>query len=190
LQSDKFKKGINIICVANLRPQKNHGNLLRAFKIVAAQKSGVFLHLLGVDPGNEYSKSLMDLMKEAPTRELIHYWGPKLNVNEWLNGAQIGVLSSDSEGLPMALLEYGAARLAVVTTAVGQIREVLKEGANGILVPANDEVALAGGLLELINNESLRAHFADALFREVHEKYSTDVINEIITIYNKVLNLN
>ena len=80
-----------------------------------------------------------------------------------LQQADLGVLSSKSEGLPLALIEYGIAGLPVVCTDVGECRTVL----NGLgkLVPSGDSIALAQSLSMLL--ESNRE--AKALGQKFHD---------------------
>ncbi|MGP8253010.1 MAG: glycosyltransferase family 4 protein, partial [Terracidiphilus sp.] len=79
----------------------------------------------------------------------VSYLGPQQRVAPILRGCDIGVLSSLSEGLPLSLLEYGAAGLASVATEVGQCGEVLDGGKTGILVPAGSPSRLSEALLRL-----------------------------------------
>src|SRR5690606_31080161 len=119
-KEDDFK----IICVANLRPQKDHLNLITAFQMLAPELN-VSLHLIGEDPGTEYSASVHTAIENSPVNNKIFFYGSQAEIIYLLKQADLGVLSSRSEGLPLALLEYGIAGLPVVCTAVGQCREVV-----------------------------------------------------------------
>ena len=67
----------------------------------------------------------------------------------------IGVLCSESEGFPQAILEYMAVGLPVVASAVGGISELVVEGETGFLVSPNDPIAFATDLRFLIENPEL-----------------------------------
>ncbi len=62
------------------------------------------------------------------------------------------MLSSKSEGLPFALLEYGLAKLAVIATKVGECESVIRIQENGILINPNDEITFEVPLYILIEN--------------------------------------
>src|SRR5690606_14684968 len=106
------KDDFKIICVANLRPQKDHLNLLKAFEMLEPDLK-VSLHLIGEDPGTEYSTSLRKSIENSPVKLKIFFYGIQSDIIHLLKQADLGVLSSRSEGLPLALLEYGMAGLPV-----------------------------------------------------------------------------
>ena len=78
--------------------------------------------------------------------------GVRNDVHDILRGCDIGILSSTSEGLPVALIEYGMVGLAAVATDVGQCAEVLDGGAAGVIVPPKDAGALARAVISLLAN--------------------------------------
>jgi glycosyltransferase involved in cell wall biosynthesis len=90
-------------------------------------------------------------------------------VNDWLGQSErdaalstsdVYVLPSLNEGLPMGMLEAMSWGLAVVTTPVGGIPEVVIDGLNGLLVPPKDEDALTAAMTRLIEDASLRERLA------------------------------
>lgn len=80
----------------------------------------------------------------------VHLVGGRTDVHPYLASAQLFVLPSRTENLPMALLEAMAHGLPCVATAVGGVAEVIEPGRTGILVPPEDPVALADAILELL----------------------------------------
>ncbi len=76
--------------------------------------------------------------------------------------AHVFVLPSYAEGLPMAMLEAMAAGLPLITTPVGGIPEVVRDGEHGILIDPGDVEALAGSILALLRDEGLRARMGAA----------------------------
>src|SRR5690606_41683324 len=103
-----------------------------------------------------------------------------------LSQCEIGVLSSKSEGLPLALLEYGLANLAVVATKVGECENVISHDENGFLVPPNNSKELANALLLYIKNHELRTAFAEKFNKHVEVHYSEKAqIQSILKIYKQ-----
>ena len=76
------------------------------------------------------------------------------NVNYYLSNADIFVLSSDYEGLPLSILEAMASGLPIISTNVGGVADIVTN--NGILVSAKDKVGLVKAMKELASNHKLR----------------------------------
>ncbi|MCF4102137.1 glycosyltransferase [Gillisia sp. M10.2A] len=170
-----------IICVANLRPQKDHLNLIKAFEGLRSDRS-ISLHLIGTDFNNEYSKRLKSYIATSPCRKNIYVYGAQQNVSSLLQQAELGVLSSRSEGLPLALLEYGMAGLPAVVTDVGENKYVLKN--MGRLVPPANTNALISAIEYYMLNEDIRTSDARNFKKHVTENYASDVvISEVIENY-------
>jgi glycosyltransferase involved in cell wall biosynthesis len=87
---------------------------------------------------------------------------PRHEVLAHLAGARAAVLSSAWENLPHAAVEALAVGTPVVSTAVGGVPEVVRDGENGLLVPPNDPAALAGALRSILDDDALRARLAAA----------------------------
>ena len=99
-----------------------------------------------------------------------------------LQQAQIGVFSSVSEGLPMALLEYAAAGLPIVATDVGACREVVAN--HGMVVPSKDPEELYRALSKTIADYDSAIAKAEKLKAQVQEQYSEPaVIPRLIEFY-------
>jgi glycosyltransferase involved in cell wall biosynthesis len=91
----------------------------------------------------------------------ISFPGFQKNPYPFLFNADIFVLSSRYEGLPMAILEAMACGLPVVAAdCKSGPREILQNGKCGLLVPVEDEAALAEGILKLLRDHALREKFA------------------------------
>jgi glycosyltransferase involved in cell wall biosynthesis len=105
---------------------------------------------------------------EALARELgvdgcttIHGWVGPEERDALLRDSDVFVLPSKHEGLPAALLEAMSFGLAVVTTPVGGIPEVVESEVNGLLVAPGDDGALAMALQRLVDDEALRKQLAE-----------------------------
>jgi glycosyltransferase involved in cell wall biosynthesis len=180
--------GRRIVCVANLRPQKDHFNLIRAMKIVQARVPDVQLLLVGTPVDLSYAKSLAHEVEQSGLGPTVSFLGSQTDIFAHLIRSDIGVLSSASEGLPLSLLEYGWAALPVVSTRVGQCAEVLDNGKAGILVNPGDSEALAQALLDLLENDGKRRDLGGRLLEFVRATYSRDsVINALCGIYGTIL---
>ncbi|MFD0977960.1 glycosyltransferase [Salinimicrobium gaetbulicola] len=165
---------LKIICVANFRPQKDHLTLLKAFqRLLLSTKEKVSLHLIGKDNQDEYSEKVQQFIREHALKD-VHIYGEQESIGFLLDQADIAVLSSSSEGLPVALLEYGRAGLPVVCTNVGQCEEVI--GGFGKLVEPEEPNALMKALLQYVNNEQQRSQDARNFQQKVLSEYSEELI--------------
>lgn len=90
--------------------------------------------------------------------------------------AQIFVLPSYDEGLPMAMLEAMAQAKPIVVTPVGGIPEAVQHERHGLLVPAGDAHALAVALEHLLESPDLRERIGSGARERVAERFSTDVV--------------
>ncbi|WP_431158300.1 glycosyltransferase [Winogradskyella poriferorum] len=180
-------KGSNnkrILCLANLRTQKDHLNLLKAFQLVLKSHSDWTLHCVGKDFKDEYSRAIKQYVIDHKMEESVYFYGSRQDINHIMSQCEIGVLSSKSEGLPLALLEYGLAGLAVVTTDVGDSSLVIIQNKNGLSVEPNNPIKLSIALSKLIDDKLLRKKFSMELMVKVKSEYSADeVLYKLLKVY-------
>ena len=116
-----------------------------------------------------------------------NYTGSRGDIPDVLAAADVFVLSSVREGLPVALLEAMAAGTAIAATSVGGIPEVIQDGESGLLVPAEDAAALAEAVGTLLANADLRRTLGAEARRIVERDYGIGRIAERIgTIYREL----
>lgn len=107
-------------------------------------------------------------------RMRLHGWLGRAEVHQALAAADVLVLPSWAEGLPNAMIEAMAARLAIVVSAVGNIPDVVTDGREALLVPPRDPVALAGALARIIDDGALRQSIADAAFAKAESAFGVE----------------
>ena len=103
--------------------------------------------------------------------DLIEFRGSVEDTASLLASADCGVLSSNSEGLPVALLEYGMAGLPVVVTDVGQCEEVTGHGKYGHVISPGGYESMADKLREILVNRYQAFIMGSAFRKHVIEKY-------------------
>ena len=177
-------KNKRIICVAAFRPEKDHLNLLKSFKKVVKIKANWSLHLVGKDNKNEYSKKISNYIVKNNLEKNVFTYGMRSDVKHILNQSAIGVLSSVNEGLPLTLLEYGLAKLPVLTTDVGECKKVINH--DEAIVLANNSEKFANALLKIINNDDLKNEISINLYNNVVRNYSyKNFFISLIKFYQK-----
>src|SRR5579863_912095 len=126
---------------------KDQRTLLRAVRLVVDQRPEFKLDIVGDGPDRSALEALCDELK---LRSHVAFLGFRGDVHELLLQADMFVLSSVTEGLPITLLEAMAAGLPVVSTDVGGISELVVRNETGLLVPPQSPEPLAGAILELL----------------------------------------
>jgi glycosyltransferase involved in cell wall biosynthesis len=100
----------------------------------------------------------------------------------------IGVLSSDWEGLPLVVLEYMAAGLPVVATRVGGVPEAVREGVSGFLVDAGDDAAMADRIVHLLERPELRKKMGAEGRRILDARFTkAAMMQRILQVYENVM---
>ncbi|WP_066938954.1 glycosyltransferase [Microtetraspora fusca] len=147
-------------CVANFRPQKNHSMLLQAAgEVVRTRPDAVFL-LAGDGP------LLDDITREVGERGLgghVRVLGPVPDARRLVAAADLLVLSSHYEGLPVVVMEALAAGVPVVSTEVGGLPDLIISGRNGLLTEPGSPEALARAVLQAMEPRTHRDLRAGAL---------------------------
>ena len=180
--------GSRIVCVANLRPQKDHATLIAAFSQVVRDCPRAHLLLLGAFQDAETAAALRRQIRDGGLADNVSVLGPRTDVPAILAACDIGVLSSRHEGLPIALLEYGVRGLAAVATDVGDCRRVLDDGAAGIVCRAAAADEIAAGLTRLLRSPELRRAYGERLRERTERLHGPDaVIGQLHRIYDIVL---
>ncbi|MCF7568975.1 glycosyltransferase [Sabulilitoribacter arenilitoris] len=181
----KGQKGKRIVCLANLRQQKNHLMLLDAFRGVYEYDKEWTLHIVGEDKADSYSSTLKEKIGALKLHNNVFIYGSRSDVQNILSQSDMGVLSSKSEGLPLALLEYGLAKLPVVATNVGDCNKVVTKISEGVLVESGNYTAFGEAMLNYINNKDLRTSCGETLFENVTNNFSHQSIKkQLIEIYS------
>jgi glycosyltransferase involved in cell wall biosynthesis len=136
------------VIVANVRPQKDYGTLLRALAQIRDQS----WHLLAIGSLSDqvYSQKCLQLAAALGLVDRVSFLGSRLDIPALLKAADFAVLSSRSESGPLVLLEYAAAGLPFVSTRVGLIGKALAELGVPEFVPPGDVEALAAALRRLL----------------------------------------
>lgn len=163
--------------------QRDIPTLIRAFDRVADQIPEAELALVG--DGDLYHSAAAQV---AQARNSQHIQMPRQQKPEpWLHWADCFVLPSKYEGLSNALLEAMAYGLSCIANDIPPNREVLNDGAVGILVPVGDEDCLYEEMLRLATASGCSAALGGKAFSRVKERYSIEsVADQYIDLYKQL----
>ena len=148
------------------------------------QEESTYLIIVGEGPER---KSLEDLARELGIRPYLRFTGFRTDVARLLSVVDTFVFPSESEGSPIVVLEVMAAGKAIVASNIPAIREIVRNGEEGILVDPRNTMDLKRAILLLYNDPDLRAR----LGRKAHERaelYDIDrVYGQIVKLYEKLI---
>lgn len=174
------EKEMLVTSAGRLDKNKNHAFLIRAFGsfLDMLPDCTARLQILGEGPERE---RLEKLIAELGLEDRVFLPGFSHNPYPELVKSDLFVMTSESEGLSIALLEAMYLGNAPISTfAGGGAKEIIENGVNGFLIPNGDESGLASLLLKLYLNPDLRRKTAASASKSVAEKYATQhVIDEI-----------
>ena len=135
--------------VARLSPEKNHVLLLSAFAEVVKQMPQAKLVIVGEGPEQA---AIIEAIERLGLGGRVNMLGVRRDVSQILSACDAFVLSSNREGLPIAVLEAMAASKPIVATDVGDLNLLVKNDQTGRLVPPGDATQLAEGLCEVLGD--------------------------------------
>ncbi|MBN2183998.1 MAG: glycosyltransferase [Candidatus Krumholzibacteriota bacterium] len=170
--------------VAAMAGHKDYPNLLRAARIVIDSRKSVTFVAVGA--GSDI-KEMKRLHGELGLGSRFIFAGYQEKVGPFLKLFDIFVLASKTEGLGTSLLDAQSIGLPIVATRTGGIPEIVNDGDTGILVPPRDHVALAEGILALIDNESRRRKLGLNGLRSVREFDIAKTVEQNISLYKELL---
>lgn len=165
------KREILILSVGNLYPVKGHEVLLRALGRLHNRRPGLDWRLAIAGRGRK-RESLEALARERGIGSLVHFLGHRDDVPDLLSAADVFVMPSFSEGLPLALLEAMFAGKAIAASSVGGIPEAVQGERDALLVPPGDDQALASAMERLLTDPWLRSRLGVRAKRRAAGRFS------------------
>jgi glycosyltransferase involved in cell wall biosynthesis len=171
--------------VAVFTAKKKLDEWLRVASEVHEKNPEVHFLIVGDGP----LRSELDTLKlDLGLRQVVHFVGLQEDVRSFLTAMDVYLMSSQYEGLPIALLEAMAMELPVVATAVGGVPEVVKEGKTGFLVPAGRPGELAAAAKKLLEDPDMGQAMGRAGRTMVKEKFSMErMVRQTEEVYLEVL---
>ncbi len=160
-----------ILCLANLKPPKNHHLLVNAFLEFTKLKPSYKLKLVGATDNSSYLSEIKEIIRRGGMEDSVLIEGTQLNLTPYLEEAQFAVLSSDVEGLPVSLLELGLGKVPIITTAVGQCNTLLNQGKFGYLAQKGNKTELLEAMVHVAENISEANQKAELFASHVSAKF-------------------
>ena len=186
LQQDKDtafdKETLTVLNIGRIGQQKNQKLLLQA----AAQISREFL-LIIVGTG-ALKNALQQYAKQLKIEHKVSFVENTQDIEPWFRQANIFVLSSNYEGLPLTVLEAMSMGLPVVATDVGGVSEAITHNKNGFLITRGDSKDLANKITQLIDSAELRKQFGLEGRKKYVKCFKLDqMCEDTYSIYERIL---
>lgn len=173
-----------VVMVSSLiPPHKDPETFLVA--LAAAREAGAPFQALLVGDGPLAGKAER-LRRELGLEEVVRLTGFRRDAVELLAAADVAVLSSRDEGLGTTLLDAMAAGVPVVATAAGGVREIVRDGLDGVLVPVGDGRALGAAVARVLRDPGLRAVLAAAGRRRVQQFSMDRTVEGTLEVYRSL----
>jgi len=179
------ENGTVVAGVGRLNPQKNFSLFVRvAAEVLKRHPQAVFV-LAGDGPEEEL---LRKLAQESRLAERLHFCGYVPDARQVYLSADVVLMPSLFEGLPMSLLEAMAMRVPVVASALDGIAEVVDDGRDGFLVPSGDAKLFCERVCQLIENPSLARELGAAASEKIARRFSAErMCCEVERVYDRFL---
>jgi glycosyltransferase involved in cell wall biosynthesis len=182
IKSDTINAECNIICVARFDVPKDHRTLLLALKQI--NHIPWRLRLVGSGPLLAETKQLAGQLGMS---EKVEFLGERSDVAELLTQADLFVLLSHWESLPISIIEAMRAGLPVIASNVGGITELVDDGISGRVVSAGNISEAADALCSLISNSSLRQSMSTASQQKFLQQFTADLmLSKTLGCYQQV----
>lgn len=153
------KNDFVFLTIGRLVPVKNITLQLKAFQNILAQYPDTQLWVVGDGPERG---ALEATARELGIADRVRFWGWHPDPSLFYAHADSFLLSSDSEGWGLVVVEAAAHRLPILMTDVGCAREFIHDGQNGLVVPVGDQQGFEAGMLRLRAQAPLRESLGQA----------------------------
>jgi glycosyltransferase involved in cell wall biosynthesis len=183
LRADPSRTPVRLVMVARFGPQKDHRTLLRA--LAGLQHLSWELDLVGDGP----LMGQMELLAASlGIGGRVRFLGQRLDVDELLASAQVSLLVTNWEGLPLSILEAMRAGLPVVASAVAGIGEAVSDGETGYLVPRGDAALVRDRVERLLTDPGLRLRLGGGGRTRYEQHFTLEhFVARTLAVYEDVL---
>lgn len=160
---------VRIGCLGNVRKPKNYPLAMETLKLLLEKGVNAQLHIAG-DDTNDLAKSCKKMAEELGIAQSICWHGFITDAPEYLKNIDVFMLSSSSEGHPLALTQAMAVGLPIVTTSCG-VEHIIENHVSGLMVENQSAVKLADAIALLTKDEPLRVALGKTARCEVEQKW-------------------
>jgi glycosyltransferase involved in cell wall biosynthesis len=173
-----------LVSAGRLVPVKGHEHIIDAMALLSSRRPTLHLAIAG---SGELAEALGKRARDHGLAERVHLLGLRSGIAAILAAADVFVLPSLSEGLPLALLEAMFAGRPIVASDVGDVGIALGHGAAGVLVEPGNPAALAGALDHLLSDANRARELGEAAVRRAVAQYEvSQMVGRYLAVYEDV----
>ncbi len=176
----KHSNGADLVCVGRLAEQKGQSTLIRA---LSELKDGGSVYSLNLVGDGEEREALEQLCRQLGVKDQVNFlgWRSQEEVRELINTANVFVLPSYAEGLPVVLMEAVALSKPCISTFIAGIPELIENGRSGWLTYAGDHLQLSEAIQSAMNtNPRDQRSITDAAMKKLRENHDIEEQAEIL----------
>ena len=173
-----------IINVASFSKWKNQILLVEALNIALLENPN--LKLIFAGDGKE-RVNVEAKARKYNISEKIVFVGATSEVYKWLSLANVFILCSTFEGIPLSIIEAMSSGLPIIATDVGGIPDITENNESGLLVPPNDAKALALAILKMANDKDMQYRISKNNIEKSKKFDISNITDEYINLYKKKL---
>jgi len=156
-------RDFDLVLVGRLAPIKRIDVMLEGVALARRVIPGIRVAIVG---DGELRDELEQQAQRLGLSNAVEFAGLQRNVTEWVCRSKVFVLTSDSEGLALSLMEAMTCGLPAIVSNVGDLGDLVKDGQNGFLIPRRDPAALADKLTLLLGDDAMRERMGQAARRD------------------------
>lgn len=189
---DKYNLGedeVALAIVGRLAPIKDHGYFLEVIeRLLPTVENKIRVFIVGDGTERDFIEKEIDrIHQKYPNVFVMTSW--VLDVATFIQGMDIICLTSKNEGTPVSIIEAQAAGLPVISTDVGGVRDIVRDGTTGFVIKRSNIETYIEKLRLLIDNCELRKDFSVLGVENVMEKFNYQrLVNDIRNYYKQLLN--
>jgi glycosyltransferase involved in cell wall biosynthesis len=184
-ESVKNREIVTLLFMGRLGTRKGAYDIVEAMRLARNELPDCKLYFCGDGELDQVREKIEDAALGDICK--IEGWIGPNDKSRYYSMADIFLLPSHNEGLPMSILEAMSAKLAIVTSPVGGIPEAIVSGENGFLVEPGDVLALSETIKQLANDRELRIKVGMAASESFGEKFCPEaIVPRLHDIYKKL----
>jgi glycosyltransferase involved in cell wall biosynthesis len=169
--------------IGGFTAEKNHVGLLAAFRRIQQELPNSHLVLCGDGPLRE---RVQNEVRQGGLERQVHLLGNRADAGDLLPAAELLLLTSHVEGIPGVVLEAAVRGVPSVSTNVGAVREAVRDGETGVLVPDGDMPGLARAACDLLADSVRRKAMGEAARSLVAGQHD---LNDIVVKWERIYRL-
>jgi glycosyltransferase involved in cell wall biosynthesis len=169
------KRGLTLLFVGRLVREKDLATLIRAVAQAAPRLPDLDAWIVG---GGAERPNLEALAGELGVAERVRFWGQQTVTAPFFCAADVFVMSSISEGLPMSLLQSMSLGTPSILTDVDGMGEILRLTGGGLLTPVGDPAAFAAAIVRMASEPGLREQLSRCALEAYRNRFTLEEMNE------------